>query len=78
MIGRVSIRLETALSSWGKLPEAGDRYTKAITLVEKSNDPFGWPYQGMARLLLDEKPEAALDFAKKAVTACNPMNIPTT
>jgi len=34
----------------------------------KNNDPFGWPYQGMARLLLDEKPETALDFAKKAVS----------
>jgi len=56
------------LEQLGKLPEARDRYTKAITLVEKSNDPFGWPYQGMARLLLDEKPEAALDFAKKAVS----------
>ncbi len=56
------------LEQVGNLPEARDRYTKAITLVEKNNDPFGWPYQGMARLLLDEKPEAALDFAKKAVS----------
>ena len=36
--------------------------------MEKNKDPFGWPYQGMARLLLDEKPGVALDFAKKAVT----------
>jgi tetratricopeptide (TPR) repeat protein len=56
------------LEQVGKLPEARDRYTKAIALVEKNKDPFGWPYQGMARLLLDEKPEAALDFATKAVT----------
>jgi tetratricopeptide (TPR) repeat protein len=52
----------------GKLDEARDRYAKAITLVEKNRDAFGWPYQGMARLLLDEKPEAALEFAKKAVS----------
>ncbi len=56
------------LEQLGKLGEARDRYTQAITLVEKSGDAFGWPYQGMARLLLDEKPEAALDFAKKAVS----------
>jgi tetratricopeptide (TPR) repeat protein len=56
------------LEQLGKLIEARDRYTKAITLVERNHDAFGWPYQGMARLLLDEKPEAALDFAKKAVS----------
>jgi tetratricopeptide (TPR) repeat protein len=55
------------LEQMGKLTEARERYSKAISLVEKNGDPFGWPYQGMARLLLDEKPEAALDFAKKAV-----------
>jgi tetratricopeptide (TPR) repeat protein len=56
------------LEQLGKLSEAHDRYTKAISLVEKNGDAFGWPYQGMARLLLDEKPEAALGFAKKAVS----------
>lgn len=56
------------LEQMGKLAEARDHYTKAISLVEKNGDPFGWPYQGMARLLLDDKPEAALDFAKKAVS----------
>lgn len=56
------------LEQLGKISEARDRYTKAITLVEKNGDAFGWPYQGMARLLLDEKPEAALDLAKKAVS----------
>jgi tetratricopeptide (TPR) repeat protein len=55
------------LEQIGKLAEARDHYTKAIALVQKNGDPFGWPYQGMARLLLDDKPEAALDFAKKAV-----------
>jgi tetratricopeptide (TPR) repeat protein len=56
------------LEQMGKLAEARDRYSKAISLVEKNGDPFGWPYQGMARLLLDDKPEAALDFARKAVS----------
>jgi tetratricopeptide (TPR) repeat protein len=56
------------LEQLGRIGEARDRYTKAITLVEKNRDSFGWPYQGMARLLLDEKPEAALEFAKKAVS----------
>ncbi len=55
------------LEQLGKISEARDRYTIAITLVEKNHAPFGWPYQGMARLLLDEKPEAALEFAKRAV-----------
>jgi tetratricopeptide (TPR) repeat protein len=55
------------LEQLGKLDEARDRYTKAISLVEKNGARFGWPYQGMARLLLEEKPDAALDFAKKAV-----------
>jgi tetratricopeptide (TPR) repeat protein len=54
------------LEQMGKLGEARDRYTIAIALVQKNGDPFGWPYQGMARLLLDDKPEEALDFAKKA------------
>jgi tetratricopeptide (TPR) repeat protein len=55
------------LEQLGKLDEARDHYTKAISLVEKSGERFGWAYQGMARLLLEEKPDAALDFAKKAV-----------
>ncbi len=52
----------------GKLEDARDRYTRAISLVEKGGERFGWPYQGMARLLIDEKPEAALEYAKKAVS----------
>lgn len=56
------------LERLGKLTEASEHYSKAIYLMQKNDDPFGWPYQGMARLLLDDKPEAALDFAKKAVS----------
>jgi tetratricopeptide (TPR) repeat protein len=56
------------LEQMGKAADARDRYSKAIDLVQKNGDPFGWPYQGMARLLVDDRPEAALDFAKKAVS----------
>ena len=47
--------------------EARDDYTRAIALLEKQHEPFGWPYQGMARLLLEENPQQALGFARKAV-----------
>jgi Flp pilus assembly protein TadD len=47
--------------------EAREDYTRAIALVEKDHEPFGWPYQGIARLLLEENPQQALGFAKKAV-----------
>ena len=46
--------------------EARDRYEKAIRLVEENGAKFGWPYQGMARLLLDDDPQRALAFARKA------------
>jgi tetratricopeptide (TPR) repeat protein len=51
----------------GKLDEARNRYEKAISLLQKSGARFGWPYQGMARLLLDDNPQKALELAKKAV-----------
>jgi tetratricopeptide (TPR) repeat protein len=56
------------LEQMGQLEGARAHYSKAIDLVKKNGDLFGWPYQGMARLLADDKPEAALDFAKKAVS----------
>jgi anaphase-promoting complex subunit 3 len=52
----------------GKLSEAKSRYTQAIRLLDKNGAQFGWPYQGMARLLLDEDAKAALTFAEKAVS----------
>lgn len=55
------------LEQLGKLDEARSRYEAAIGLLEKSGAQFGWPYQGMARLLLDENPQRALELAKKAV-----------
>ena len=47
--------------------EARDDYARAIGLLDKQHQPFGWPYQGMARLLLEENPQEALGFARKAV-----------
>jgi tetratricopeptide (TPR) repeat protein len=52
----------------GKLTEAKARYAQAIALLDKNGARFGWPYQGMARLLTDEDAKAALGFATKAVT----------
>jgi Flp pilus assembly protein TadD len=51
----------------GKLEEARQRYHTAIELLNQTGAKFGWPYQGMARLLLDENPQAALSMAQKAV-----------
>jgi tetratricopeptide (TPR) repeat protein len=51
----------------GKLDDARTQYVSAIALVEKSGDRFGWPFQGMARLLMDNNPQGALTFAQKAV-----------
>ncbi len=56
------------LEQLGKLDEARARYVSAIALVEKTGDHFGWPFQGMARLLMNDNPQTALGFATKAVT----------
>ncbi len=55
------------LEQLGKLADARARYLESIHLVEKSGEHFGWPFQGMARLLLNDNPKDALDFATKAV-----------
>ena len=54
------------LEQLGRLDDARNRYETAISQLEKSGAHFGWPYQGMARLLLDENPQKALELAKKA------------
>jgi tetratricopeptide (TPR) repeat protein len=51
----------------GKPAAARARYTQAIRLLDHNGARFGWPYQGMARLLLEEDTQAALGFAQKAV-----------
>jgi len=55
------------LEQIGRLKEARECYAKAISIVERSRVPFGWPFQGMARLLIGENPHEALGFAMKAV-----------
>jgi tetratricopeptide (TPR) repeat protein len=57
----------TCLEQMGQSEEAGECYARAITLVEKANQAFGWPYQGMARLLVENDVEKALTFARRAV-----------
>ena len=47
--------------------EALRSYQAAAHLSEKNKDRFSWPYQAIARLLLDENVEQALDWARKAV-----------
>jgi Flp pilus assembly protein TadD len=51
----------------GKLDQARQRYQTAIRLLKQSGAKFGWPYQGMARLMLDENPQVALSMAQQAV-----------
>lgn len=56
-----------SLEQLGRLSEARHRYEEAIALLDKNGALFGWPYQGLARLLVDENPSAALKLAEKAV-----------
>ncbi len=50
-----------------KPTEARQIYLQDIQLLERKQEPFGWPYQGMARLLLEENPQEAARYAKLAV-----------
>ncbi len=47
--------------------EALRSYETAIHLSENNQERFSWPYQGMARLLLNRNTEQALGWARKAV-----------
>jgi tetratricopeptide (TPR) repeat protein len=51
----------------GKPEEARQVYLKDMQLLENQHGSFGWPYQGMARLLLDQNPQEAARYAKRAV-----------
>ena len=55
------------LEQLGKVDEARARYEKSIALLDKAGSPFGWPYQGLARLTVDTDPQRALQLAQKAV-----------
>lgn len=57
------------LEKLGRSSEARAYYIRSIESVAKHSQPFGWPYQGMARLLLETDPQTALGFARKAVEA---------
>ena len=50
----------------GRYSEARSRYDTAVRLVERQHEKFSLPYQGIARLLVNESPSEALEFACKA------------
>lgn len=52
-----------------RFADAKTYYQRAIASVEAGHQPFGWPYQGMARLLLESDPHRALEYAAEAVQA---------
>jgi tetratricopeptide (TPR) repeat protein len=47
--------------------KAREYYLRSADAVEKNNQDFGWPFQGLARLTLQKNPREALEYAKKAV-----------
>ena len=51
----------------GKSTEARQYYIRSAEAVQKSGQPFGWPFQGLARLALQDDAQQALGFARKAV-----------
>jgi tetratricopeptide (TPR) repeat protein len=51
----------------GDLTQASAFYARAISEVEKNHEPFGWPFQGMARLLAIDNPNDARQLAQQAV-----------
>ncbi|MBS1850084.1 MAG: hypothetical protein JST79_04180 [Acidobacteria bacterium] len=59
----------SALEQLGKPAEARAAYQQAIVVMERNHESFGEPYQGIARLVLDSDPQAALPYARQAVEA---------
>jgi Flp pilus assembly protein TadD len=51
----------------GDSAKAREFYLRSIGAAEANRKLFGWPYEGMARLLLNGDPKRALPFALKAV-----------
>jgi tetratricopeptide (TPR) repeat protein len=51
----------------GRDVEARAGYEAAIWRIEASGEPFGWPYQKLAELLIPTDLPAALRYAQKAV-----------
>ena len=48
---------------------AWQHYRTSVDLLEKEGLRFSWPYQGLARLALESEPQAAREWARKAVEA---------
>lgn len=51
----------------GQFDKARAYYLRSVDAVEKNNQNFGWPFQGLARLALQKNPREALEYAKNAV-----------
>jgi Flp pilus assembly protein TadD len=81
-LARFDQAIEIQPDDWKSLYEAGNcleklakpaqaeiYYKRAIVSIEMNHQRFGWPFQGMARLLLEHDPQQALQFATKAVEA---------
>ena len=48
---------------------AADHYRRAVQLLEFSSECSSRPYRGLARLALESQPEAAVEWAQRAVEA---------
>ena len=64
---KVLYQLGYDLEMSGRSTEAKEHYKRAIVEVKAGKQSFAWPFQGMARLVLNEDPQAALQFARDAV-----------
>ena len=51
----------------GRIDEARRAYATSVALVESRRVQLSLPYQGLSRLLAEDEPERALQFAEKAV-----------
>lgn len=73
---KVLYQLGYCLEMSGRSSAAKESYARAIDLVAKSRQSFAWPWQGMARVLLNEDPQGALSFAQSAaaMTPGEPTN----
>jgi Tfp pilus assembly protein PilF len=64
---RSSYQVGYCLELSAKSTEAREVYLRDVDLLEKKHESFGWPYQGLARVLMEEDPQQAAVYAKLAV-----------
>lgn len=64
---KVLYQLGYDLEMSGRSGAAKDYYERAMAQVKASKQSFAWPFQGMARLFLNEDPPTALRYARDAV-----------